>query len=194
MENLNPTKQVYMIHGWGAFAPWFPAIQKLCEDSGCDVHILKMPSPWLPDLNKWVSKLKEILSLPNEDTYFLGYSCGALTALRYLEDLEPHQSANGLVLVAVFSPYIIFPWLPSLLTRKLRYDKIKSKFKNLCVVQSSNDIRAPVINGKLLADSVGGTLLASLKERHFDLTSIPTNEIIQAVQEVIIGITVKDTA
>jgi uncharacterized protein len=95
-------KRVYVIHGWEGHPAnnWFPWLKKCLGKEGFDVFIPAMPDPIRPKKDEWVRFLKDLITEPDKDTYFVGHSMGCRTILRYLEGLPKDIKVGGAVLVA----------------------------------------------------------------------------------------------
>lgn len=61
-----------------------------------------MPDTANPKIKEWVSELEKQVSELDENTYFVGYSIGCQTIMRYLENKETRK-IGGILFVA--------PWL-----------------------------------------------------------------------------------
>jgi len=78
-------KKAIIVHGW-AYNPesgWYPHVKKELESKGFHVQVPEMPNPEEPKINDWISKLKETIPNPDQETYFIGHSVGCQTILRF---------------------------------------------------------------------------------------------------------------
>jgi predicted alpha/beta hydrolase family esterase len=93
-------KRVIIVHRWegGSHDDWRPWLKKELEKLGYEVHIPDMPNTDVPVIEKWVSKLTEVVETPDANTYFVGHSIGCQTILRYLETVN--TPVGGVVFVA----------------------------------------------------------------------------------------------
>src|SRR3989338_6685659 len=90
-------KKVYIVHGWGG-APTEPQIswiRKQLEVRGFIVMALAMPHTEAPDMEEWTAKLKQEISAPDQNTYFIGHSIGCQAIMRYLAGLSSDTKIGG---------------------------------------------------------------------------------------------------
>ncbi|MEX0931221.1 MAG: alpha/beta fold hydrolase [Candidatus Paceibacterota bacterium] len=83
-------KRVIILHRWegGSHDDWRPWLKAELEQKGYEVLVPDMPDTDVPDIEKWVNKLTEIVGTPDSETYFIGHSIGCQTILRYLETIN----------------------------------------------------------------------------------------------------------
>ncbi len=93
-------KRVIIVHQWmaGAEGDWRPWLKTELERLGYSVQLPEMPDIDTPLIEKWVSKLAEVVGIPDKNTYFVGHSIGCQTILRYLETIN--VPVGGAVFVA----------------------------------------------------------------------------------------------
>ncbi|TSC70572.1 MAG: hypothetical protein CEO12_293 [Parcubacteria group bacterium Gr01-1014_46] len=91
-------KRVFVIHRWsgGSNDDWRPWLKVELEKRGYQVIVPEMPDTEVPNIDKWVNKLIEVVGLSDSQTYFVGHSIGCQAILRYLE------KTNSIVGGAVF--------------------------------------------------------------------------------------------
>ena len=70
-----------------------------------------MPTPATPHVKEWIATIKDAVGTPDEHTYFVGYSLGCVTIVRYLESLPKKSKVGGAIFVAGFSGNISSPEL-----------------------------------------------------------------------------------
>ena len=93
-------KRIIIIHQWmaGAQGDWRPWLKRELEKLGHEVLMPEMPDIDNPIIEKWVSKLAEVVSRPDSNTYFIGHSIGCQAILRYLETIN--TPVGGAIFVA----------------------------------------------------------------------------------------------
>lgn len=93
-------KRIIIIHRWegGSGDDWRPWLKLELEKLGYKVQVPDMPDTNAPVIEKWVSKIKEIVGEPDGDTYFIGHSIGCQAILRYLQTID--NSVGGALFVA----------------------------------------------------------------------------------------------
>ncbi len=98
-----------------------------------------MPNTDEPKLAEWLKKIKEVVKISDEETYFVGHSLGAITILRYIEKLSVKEKVGGVVLVAGLITAKKNK-LSDFIKNKLDYKKIKSHItKKIVAIHSDND-------------------------------------------------------
>lgn len=93
-------KRVIIVHRWegGSHDDWRPWLKTKLENMGYEVLVPDMPDTDVPVIEKWVSKLSEVVGTPDSETYFIGHSIGCQTILRYLETVD--TQVGGALFVA----------------------------------------------------------------------------------------------
>ena len=174
-------KRVFIIHGWegNSNKNWFPWIKKELNEKEFDVHVLTMPTPDNPIIKDWVNTLKENISNPDENTYFIGHSMGVQTIFRYLETLDKNTKIGGIITVAGFFnlPYletkeeknIARPWLET----SIDTNKIKEMTNNIVSIFSDNDPDVSLDETKVFKKKLGSKVIIQKNKEHFTDDKIP---------------------
>jgi len=170
-------KRVFIIHGWGGFPEeaWFPWLKKEMETRGFEVQVPKMPHTDEPKIEVWVPFLRELINLPDEDTYLVGHSIGCQAILRYLSDLQENMKLGGIVLVAgwvhkLLGVYdkdeieIARPWVET----SINFESIKNHTKNITAIFSDNDEFVPPDNVAVFEEKLGAKTIMEHNKGHFD--------------------------
>lgn len=99
------TKQVYIIHGYGASSTnhWFPWLKKRLLADGVQADILNMPNPLQPRLEDWLDTLSLYQHTLHENTYLVAHSLGCPAILRFLEHIQLRKQLGGIILVSGFA-------------------------------------------------------------------------------------------
>jgi len=151
-------KRVFIIHGWDGYPDegGFPWLDKELQEKGYLVQRPAMPNPIEPQINAWVGHLKEVIGIPDKETFLVGHSIGAQTILRYLENLDDEVKIGGVVLLAGWinltdeayendnDREIAKPWLET----PINWDRVKSKAKKFVAIFSDNDPLVPMTDSK----------------------------------------------
>jgi uncharacterized protein len=66
------------------------------------VIVPAMPNTDNPIFSEWLESMQEIIKKPDENTYLVGHSLGAIAILKFLELLPPEQKIGGAMFVAGF--------------------------------------------------------------------------------------------
>lgn len=138
-------KRIIIVHQWmaGAEGDWRPWLKDELQKLGHEVIVPEMPDMDIPVIEKWVSKLAEIVGTPNKDTYFVGHSIGCQTILRYLETIN--TQVGGAVFVAGWfnlenledeeTEKIAKPWIEM----PINLNKVKAVLPTSTLIISDND-------------------------------------------------------
>lgn len=168
-------KRVFIIHGWGGSPdePLHGWLKSELEKNGFKVVVPEMPNSEEPEIEAWVSKLKEIVGAPDKNTILVGHSIGCQTILRYLEKLHPASKVGGVVFIA--------PWLtllnleskeerrvadPWLNTPIRETDVIKHTLK-ITAIFSDNDPYVPSENIELFKKKFNAEIVVEHEKGHF---------------------------
>jgi len=137
--------KVIIVHGWSGDPTdcWIPWLKNELKQKGFEVITPIMPDTDYPIIEKWVSKLSEVVQGPNVNTFLVGGSIGCQTILRYLETID--TPIGGAVFVAGWfnlenleSPEeveIAKPWIET----SIDFKKVKSVLPKATLIISDND-------------------------------------------------------
>jgi len=168
-------KRVFIVHGWAGNPEncWFPWLKEKLEGEGFKVEIPEMPNSEEPEINSWVSKLKEIVNEVDKETFFVGHSIGCQTIMRYLETLSEDKKIGGVVFVAGFfnlpnleteeEKEIAKPWLET----PIDTDKVKLIGRKFVAVFSDNDPDVPLSDSNLFEKKFGAKIIVEEGKGHF---------------------------
>ncbi|GBE19903.1 MAG TPA: hypothetical protein ENG87_02915 [Candidatus Pacearchaeota archaeon] len=185
------TKRVFIIHGWEALpkSDWFPWIKKELEIKNYEVNIPAMPDTDEPKIEPWVSKIKEIVGEPDENTYFIGHSIGCQAILRYLQTLE-NKKIGGVIFVAGWfnlkefaykeepddeeeARAIAKPWIEG----SIDFNKIKQTANNFTAIFSDNDPYVSLENKDIFEEKLSAKIIVEKNKKHFrkidNITELP---------------------
>lgn len=170
-------KRVFIVHGWDGYPEegWFPWLKKELEIKGFVVFVPQLPQPGEPRINNWVPKLREVVGIPDEQTYFVGHSMGCQTIARYLESLPEDKKVGGTVFVSGF-----FKSLTNLedeedvrsvanewLTTPLNLEKVKNHLPKSVAIFSDDDPYVPMENKEDFINKLGSKIIVEHSEGHF---------------------------
>src|SRR6185295_9549429 len=93
-------KTIYLVHRWDSSPEkdWLPWVKTAFEKKGYTVIAPLMPHPEKPEIEAWVSHLSSLVSIVDEETYFIGHSIGCQAIMRYLETIN--TKIGGAIFVA----------------------------------------------------------------------------------------------
>lgn len=138
-------KKIYIIHRWAGSLEddWRPWLKTELEKYDFEVFVPEMPDTETPVIEAWVNHLDEIVSNPDENTFFIGHSIGCQTILRYLETIK--IKVGGAVFVAPWFNLdnledeeveeIAKPWLET----PIDFGKVKQNIYSIQSFLSSNE-------------------------------------------------------
>lgn len=168
-------KRAFIIHGWDGYPEegWFPWLKNELEKKEFVVQVPKMPNTSEPRIGEWVDHLKNLVGMPDENTYFVGHSIGCQTILRYLESLNEGKRVGGAVFVAGWftltnletdkEKEIAEPWLNQL----INLNKVKERTSNFIAIFSNNDPFVPAENQNIFKDKLGTRIIIENRKGHF---------------------------
>lgn len=154
-------RRVFIIHGWEGTpnSNWFPWLKKELGKYGFEAAVPQMPNADFPQMGEWLAHLQKIVGEPDENTFFVGHSLGAIAILRYLEALLPGKKAGGTILVAGFSEEIGIEELKNFYPKPLDYEKVKNSVGEIIVINSDNDNLVPLVQGEIMRDKLGAKFI-----------------------------------
>lgn len=176
-------KRVFIIHGWEGSPeePMFMWLKTELEAVGFEVTIPTMPNPELPQIKSWLKKIKETVTNPNDQTYFIGHSVGCQAILRYLETLPDKIQVAGVVLVVPWmeldaqtikeeGPEVVEearPWMES----PIYFGKVRAHLEKAVAIFSDNDPYIRSSQQDLFKDKIGAEIILEPGKGHFDRAS-----------------------
>jgi len=130
-----------------------------------------MPNPDTPNLDKWLSKLKEAIVDPDENTYLVGHSLGCIAILRFLESLDEDQKIGGVIFVAGFGHDLEYEGykgeLSSFFASPTDWNKIKTKANKFVIIHSEDDPWVPIEHSKIYEEKLGAESIILNGYGHF---------------------------
>jgi len=162
-------KKAIIVHCWDGYPEycWYPDVKKELEKKGFEVLVPAMPDTNVPNLSKWLPKLKEIAGTPDEDTYLIGHSIGCITIMRYLESLSEKQKIGGAIFVAGFTDDLGFKELKNFFETPINFKKIKLNSKQFVDIISDNDPYVPLDRGDIIKEKLGAEVIVKHNAKHF---------------------------
>jgi len=169
------SKKVFIVHSWEAHPgdEWYPWMKKELEKKGFHVEVPQMPNTDEPEINAWVSFLKEKVGKPDSETFFVGHSIGCQAIMRYLESLPLGVKVGGVVFVAGWfhltgleteeEKETAKPWLET----KIDFAKVNKHTKNFVAIFSDDDVFVPVSDIKIFKEKLNAKTIIKHKMGHF---------------------------
>jgi len=162
-------KRVFIIHCWEGYPNycWYPKTKKELETKGYQVVVLKMPGTKLPKLGKWLSKIQEVISKPDKDTYLVGHSLGCITIMRYLESLDKDEKIGGVVFVAGFTDNLGFEEIKTFFETPINFEEIKKHCSKFVAIHSDDDPYVDLKYGDILKKEFDAKVIIKHNAKHF---------------------------
>lgn len=162
-------KKVILVHGWNGSPEegWKPWLKNELEKQGFDVIVPAMPNPQHPNRELWLSKLEEVIGVPDDNLYFVGHSLGCIAVMRYLESLGINQKVAGVILVAGFTSNNGFPDFDSFFQSKIDWNLIKSNAKKFVAIHSTNDPYVSMHYSNFFKENLGAEIIVEQNKGHF---------------------------
>lgn len=143
------------MHGWagGPSGDWIAWAKQAFGAKGFAVVAPEMPDTLHPNIEAWVSYLRDLVGKPDSNTFFVGHSIGCQTILRYLETIS--TQVGGAVFVAGWFGLenleseevakLAEPWL----TTSINLEKVRAVLpKSVLLISSNDDYGAYELNVK----------------------------------------------
>lgn len=163
------TKKVFIVHGYGSDSSyaWLANLKKELEKQGFKVVFPDLPSPFEPKLEEWLESLHKQIGKIDEDTFFVGYSLGSVTILRYLEGFKG-QKVGGVLLVGGFDkPLSILSVLDPFVKEPLDYKALNAMIKQRIVISAKDDKIVPTHLSQDLAQNLKAEFIQLESGGHF---------------------------
>lgn len=187
-------KKVFIIHGWDGYPEegWFPWLKKELEMRGFKVAVPQLPQPEEPRIERWVPKVKDVVGVPDENTYLIGHSMGCQTIVRYLEGLPEGTKIGGAVFVAGYlkrltnleDDELVRDVVREWLSTPINLEKVKSHLPKSVAIFSDNDPYVPLDNREEYEEKLGSKIFIEHGRGHFS-GSTGTTELPAALDAVI---------
>jgi len=187
-------KRVFIIHGWDGYPEegWFPWLKTELEGRGFAVFVPQLPKADEPRINNWVTALKNVIGIADNQTYFVGHSIGCQAIARYLESLPEDVKVGGAVFVAGFfkrlsnleDDDVVRSVSQEWLQTPLNLEKVKTHLEKCVAIFSSDDPYVPVDNQEDYKEKLDAKIIIENEKGHFS-GSTGTTELLSALNSVI---------
>lgn len=160
-------KKIIFIHGNGGtdwkFA-WTPWLKKEIEKLGIEAIFETFPDSKLARKEFWLPFLKNTLKA-DEDTLLIGWSSGAVAAMRYAENnkifgsilISPCYTDLGIESEKI-SDYYSTPW---------KWEEIRENQKNICLIYSKDDPFIPLEEFEFISKKLNPKVYIFEDKGHF---------------------------
>ncbi len=165
---ISKIRRVFIVHRWNAKprSDWYSYVEQELEGKGYLVNVLKMPGTNKPKQAKWVPYLAKSIGQPGKNTFLIGHSAGAITILRYLEQLKRGAKIGGCILVAGWVGDLGYKRLSNFFTKPVNWAKIRQHCRKFVIIQSDNDPYVKMYHATELRRHLGAKLIVEHKKGH----------------------------
>lgn len=163
-------KRAIIVHCWEGYPKycWYPWVKEELKKKGFQVEVPAFPETELPQMDKWVPKLKQAVGRPDDELYLIGHSIGCVAILRYLETLNENQKIGGVVLVAGFTQNVGFDEIQSFFETPINLEKVKSgSKKGFVAIYSDNDPYVDLKYADIFKRELGAEVIIKHGAKHF---------------------------
>lgn len=160
---------VYIAHGYQADENqhWFQWLKNALELEGHDVTIVKFPNPDTPRVEEWLEAMQQQVTHVNSDTLFVAHSLGAITTLKFINDLDI-PLIGGIAIVSGFKDELEqLPELDEFVNQTIDYDTLKVKLNYCFCIAAKDDYIVPYAYTQHLSNVLDAKLYTIEKGGHF---------------------------
>ncbi|WP_371029992.1 RBBP9/YdeN family alpha/beta hydrolase [Pseudoclavibacter sp. JSM 162008] len=174
-----PTR-VIIVHGFRANvdAHWFPWLRDALADRGIEATSVELPLPEAPNAADWEREVALALGTPDERTWIVGHSLGAVTSLRALAAQLGDWRLGGVVFVSGFTGTLdTLPDLDEYLAEEVDVERVADRIDTRVVIRSDDDTLVPPAASDALARRLSAEIRVQPGAGHFleadGMTSLP---------------------
>jgi hypothetical protein len=162
-------KKVFIIHGFGGspnggWRPWLMSELEKLDIYACS---LSMPGPAAPVLSEWLEEIDRYVKRDKDDEiYLIGHSLGGSALLNYFQQYD--SNVEGVIFVS--SPCRKRKDSSKIdgFLNDFNYELIKSKIKNIAVIQGDDDPNVSMLDAELIAKETDGKLIVIPGGKHLN--------------------------
>lgn len=165
-----PPNRVIIVHGYraNADAHWFPWLRDALADRGIAATSVALPLPDSPNAADWQREVALALGTPDERTWIVGHSLGAVTTLRTLAAQFGDWRLGGVVFVAGFTGQLdTLPDLDEYLAEDVHVEALAPRILARVVIRSDDDTLVPPAASDELARRLDAHLRVEPRAGHF---------------------------
>lgn len=172
--------RVIIVHGFRANvdAHWFPWLRDALADRGIEATSVELPLPEAPNAADWEREVALALGTPDERTWIVGHSLGAVTSLRALAAQLGDWRLGGVVFVSGFTGTLdTLPDLDEYLADDVDAERVAERIGTRVVIRSDDDTLVPPAASDALARRLSAEIRVQPGAGHFleatGMTSLP---------------------
>ncbi len=158
------------MHGYRANvdAHWFPWLREALADRGIAATSVVLPLPDSPNAADWQREVALALGTPDERTWIVGHSLGAVTTLRTLAAQLGDWRLGGVAFVAGFTGRLdTLPDLDDYLAEEVDVEGLVERIGTRVVIRSDDDSLVPPAASDELARRLDAQLHVEPGAGHF---------------------------
>lgn len=181
---MNKDLKAIFIPGNGGGTPkdqWFPYVKKELENIGVEVIDEDFPDADLAPESSWIPFLHELGA--DENTILVGYSSGAIAAMRFAEK----NKIYGTALISTYHTDLNNPWeeKAGYFNRPWDWEAIKNNQNWILQFASSDDPFVPVEEARFVHEKLDSEYQEFTDQGHFGATYLKTEfpELVKALIE-----------
>ena len=166
-------KRVIIIHGWEGYPEegWRPWLKKKLLEKGYQVDIPSMPNTAHPKMTEWVGHLRKVIAAATNEVILVGHSLGAITILRYLEELKEGEKIGAAIFLAGFSHDLEYEGYKSELSNFFQtpvdFEEVKKHCNKFIVLHSEDDKWVYIKHAYLLKEKLGAETIIQKGMKHY---------------------------
>jgi|GEM_PF-114964 len=166
---ISTIKRVFIIHRWegSSETDWYTNTKTDLEKQGYQVFVPEMPNPDTPIMREWVNHIAAMVGKPNENTFFIGHSAGAMAALRYIEQVPDGSVVGGCILVAGWVDDMGYKKLRNFFFIPVKWDRIRRHCRKFVAIQSDNDPFVKMYHAEEIKRKLRARLIVEHRKGHF---------------------------
>ena len=160
-----------ILHGTGASPEenWFMWLKGILIGRGHEVWLPQLPNADKPNPNTYNEFIlaNENFAIDSE-TILIGHSSGAVAILSLLDNVPYSTVVKAAVLVSAFKDDLGWDALKDLFIEPLDFKQIKTRCKKFVLLHSDNDPYVPLEHANYLSSILGGKLIVTEGQGHFN--------------------------
>lgn len=162
-------KRVFLIHGWEGRPDnhWFPWLSLELRARQFETYAPAMPHPDRPKAAAWAARIRDVVGVPDAETFFVGHSLGCVAILRYLGALPEGAVVGGGVFAAGFLGGLGIPEIEEFSVLPGFAEKARTHAKKFVCIFSDDDELVPLPRSYEFARTLRAKAVLERGKGHF---------------------------